>query len=90
MTTLRIVAAAIRHDDLVFSVPRPGRHHNVLHAIYARGLRESPIRESHEQGFLDSEGTFRTREEAAVIARDAGQLLDRAKRAAGLFSEDVW
>ncbi|MGE4043393.1 MAG: hypothetical protein AB7F35_00970 [Acetobacteraceae bacterium] len=46
-----------------------------------------------QQGFVDSQGQFLTREEAWKVAEAAGQLLDRAPtdgRGGTLYSEDVW
>lgn len=89
---LRVVAAALRvRGGLVLSVPQPGRHHHIIHAMRALGA-EAPYEGA--QGFLLSDGSFADRHHAADVARAAGQLLDRAPTAggwhAGLFSEDVW
>lgn len=84
---LTIVAAAIKKGDDIFMVPRPGRHNHVFellkrHAITSRGTT---------QGFLDSEGKFRTRIEAARIAYDAQQYLNQpTKCQETLLTEDVW
>ena len=82
-----IEAAAISHDGIVYSVPRPGRHHNVCHVMMAQGLPPETMR---LQGFVTSTGRFVDRREAAIIARDAGQLLRKTNPTDLLFSEDVW
>lgn len=85
----RIVRAAIRHvEGDVYSVPPPGRHHDVIRSMGERyQYRRS---EGHVQGFLTSVGRFVDRDEAWGIAEQAGQLLPRATGAGHLFSEDVW
>lgn len=42
------------------------------------------------QGFLTNENWFVTREEAAIIAKDAGQLKGGKQIATTLTSEDLW
>lgn len=86
----RILRAAIRHvEGDVYSVPPPGRHHDVIRNMGDRyQYRRSEGK--HEQGFLTSEGRFVDRAEAWGIAERAGQLLPRATGAGALFSEDVW
>lgn len=86
---LRVTAAAIRDiDGVVFSVPPPGRHHNVIWLMAEKHLRPCPpIR---NQGFLLSDGSFAERKPAKIIAERAGQLLPRASELEELFSEDVW
>jgi hypothetical protein len=88
--TERIVAAALQVDGMAISLPAPNRHHNVIHAMHKRGWMDES-REEIAQGFVTSTGRFVEREEAFVIAKAAGQLLDRSNRTFGyLFSEDVW
>jgi hypothetical protein len=85
-----IVAAAIQdwNDGNVYSVPQPGRHHDVIQLMTRSGCK-TPI--AGDQGFLTSEGKFVSRSEAKEIAEAANQLLPRADcRGGHLFSEDVW
>ncbi len=85
-----IERAAIRYQGTVYSVPRPGRHHNVAHMMNEQGMDTITML---DQGFVTSEGRFVDRKEAAVIAAAAGQLgIVRAKTnpVNQLFSEDVW
>jgi hypothetical protein len=87
--TERIAAAAIRFNETVLSLPAPARHHHCIRAATHVGYED--WRPEHEQGFVTSTGRFVGREEAARIAMNAGQLLDRARmHPVGLFSEDVW
>lgn len=83
----RIVAAAIRYGDAVYTVPPPGRHHNVCHLMAAAGLEPETMR---DQGFVTSTGRFVDRHQAAIIARSAQQLLRKTNPTDLLFSEDVW
>jgi hypothetical protein len=85
---LRVVAAAIRDvDGEVFSVPPPGRHHNIIQLMCDKGRECSSL---ECQGFLLSDGSFAQRKPAKVVAINAGQLLPRASTLGELFSEDVW
>lgn len=85
---LKVVAAAIIDTDgTVFSVPPPGRHHNVIHKMADAGRPCPPI---DNQGFLLSDGRFARRKPAKRVARKAGQLLPNASKLDILFSEDVW
>ena len=70
-----------------YTVPRPGRHHNVIRKMVEAG-RPKPI--SGKQGFVLSDGRFVGREEARVVAFEAGQLKQPARFSDKLFSEDVW
>lgn len=82
-----IVAAAIKEGNMVCSVPKPGRHHDVIREMARSGV---PIPIAGQQGFLTSEGHFVNRYEARDIARMAGQILTKTGNPDQLFSEDVW
>lgn len=82
-----IVAAAIKQDGMVCSVPRPGRHSCVIRAMDTAGIRIPIV---GEQGFLTSDGLFVDRRRALKIAAAAGQLTTTRERAYELFSEDLW
>lgn len=85
---LTVERAAILHSDgTVYSVPRPGRHHNVIALMISLGF-PAPIR--GEQGFLLSDGSFARRRPALRIARKAGQIKREHAPGIGLFSEDMW
>jgi hypothetical protein len=83
--TLRIATAAVRRDGLIFSIPRPGRHHDIIPLAVQAGAK-APIRQG-EQGFLTSEGDFVDRRWAAQIAFQAGQIIELKAK---LYSEDLW
>lgn len=90
-----IVAAAIKpKSGVVCSVPRPGRHADVIRQMAASGF---PIPITGEQGFLTNDGLFVDRYKAREIAEKAAQLIPRAGSGIPhvvdhpqLFSEDVW
>lgn len=89
----RVVAAANRYGDvLVVSA----RHHDKLMNAQLKRLVEAGIIQSphtRDQGFIDNEGNFLTREEAVVVAREAGQInFCRPKNnpERELFSEDLY
>lgn len=87
----RIVAAAIRYKGVSYSVPAPGRHHNVM--TYMRDNFGLGIKAHEEEGFMTDRDRFVDREEAWFIAELAGQLLPIAptdRRGGTLYSEDVW
>lgn len=91
---LRVECAAILWTDRdrkvghIYSVQRPGRHHDVIRVMAEAGL-PTPI--TGEQGFLLNDGRFVRRKAALRIARQAEQLIrEPTAPAHGLFSEDVW
>lgn len=92
----RIVAAAIKQEGMVCSVPRPGRHAHVIRAMAAAGI---PIPINGTQGFLTSDGLFVDRRTARKIADKTGQTIKSCVGPDGvpftrehteLFSEDLW
>ena len=80
------VAVKRRSDGKVFSLPRPARHCHILNSYW----KEHGERLIGNQGFIASDGKFYDRKHAKVLAKKAGQLLDRAGDGPFLFSEDVW
>jgi len=84
-----IEAAVIFYNDVIYSVPRPGRHHNVCHMMVAAGLPTEAMR-LQNQGFVTGTGRFVDRYEAARIARAAGQIVREPTPPDMLTSEDVW
>lgn len=89
MTTRTAVAAAVQTaDGIIHFLPPPHRHHHIVHAmnnntdshlIVARGV----------QGFVMSDGTFASREEAGKCAIKSGQIKELA-HPPKLYSEDLW
>lgn len=84
---LRVVAAAIRKEDgRVFSIPPPGRHHDVIREMNMNG----GFRQEDEQGFLLNDGRFVGRKAALTVALYSEQIKQAKWPAHGLFSEDLW
>lgn len=75
--------AATPHQCIV-SMPRPGRHGDVLHRV--------PTALASTQGFLTSTGRFVNRREGWKIAEAAGQFCEDAPTGTPgtLYSEDLW
>lgn len=88
--SVRIVGvgvAAIRdHDGTIYSVPRPGRHHDVIRLMVEKG-RPTPI--TGTQGFLLTDGRFAMRKEAGRLAIASGEI-SALKWPPDLYSEDLW
>lgn len=81
-----IVAAAISKDGKVWSVPKPGRHNDVI-LLICNELNILYVGCEYHQGFLTSKGRFVERMEAARIAYEAGQITEKKYK---LYSEDLW
>ena len=84
---LTIIAAAVRFQGVIFSMPRPHRHHHILHAQTGMGLRGLAHR---DQGFLLSDGTYADRAAAWIIAKNAKQFKGEPHHPEHLFTEDLW
>ena len=83
-----IGVAIISHNGEVISLPKPNRHHNVIHYMVKELNHPTSIR--GQQGFITENGTFVDRVSAKYIARFHNQLLEREAGLEELFSEDVW
>jgi hypothetical protein len=82
-----ITGVAIKKDGVVYSLPKPNRHHDVIRMMI-RDYEVAP--HSGEQGFIDNLGDFYLRKPAKLIAILNNQLIARAGNDEELFSEDVW
>lgn len=74
-------------EGKLYTLPRPNRHHHVIHLIYQETGEQV---DTDSQGFVTSSGRYVEREEALEIARNAGQLLPCHFHKTQLFSESVW
>jgi hypothetical protein len=83
-----ILSAALCCREVIFSMPRPNRHHHILQAAFPAG--ETPPPYPLYQGFLTTTGRFVDRFDAMVIAREAGDFKDGDPKRPELFSEDLW
>lgn len=93
----RITTAAVRLNRLIFHMPRPYRHSDIVAAAFTQGARGASI--AGQQGFLTNAGRFVDRVEARQIAERADQILANERDAKGvpfkrihpeLFTEDLW
>lgn len=86
-----ITHVAIRFGGVVYSLPSPCRHHDVIrHIVECQGVKYVDARDE-DQGFLDDRGRYLTRKRALIVARQVGQLRpDRPILHGMLFSENVW
>ncbi len=81
--SLRIVAAANKHGDCIFTGVH---HHLILWQMACCGVKIGGI-----QGFMSSDGKFVDREEARKIAQAAGQIVNPLSHSPKeLFSEELW
>lgn len=88
----RIETAAIRVDGVVWTLPRPARHHVLIAAWGWAHYGAKPGRiDQHDQGFVTSKGRFVDRKEGAAIAVAAKQILPRWENPpTNLTSEHLW
>lgn len=92
-----IIAAAIKIADVVCFIPRPARHHHVLHSLAKsfNGRTDGGYTEE-VQGFVTDSGDFLDREEAMKHALECNQTLvgrirnPNSYNGPELFSEDLW
>ena len=85
----QITAAAIRYRGVVYTLPPPNRHFQII-TFLLKQLGEDRMGEN-QQGFIDEEGTFLTRKGALAVALDSKQILPTANvRGDQLYSEDLW
>lgn len=81
-------AAIIGYDGLVYSLPIPNRHHDIIRVMVQNLGHPKPI--DGEQGFVLTDGSFVDRITAKFHAIANNQLLDRASKSDLLFSECMW
>jgi hypothetical protein len=92
-----IIAAAIKIADVVCFIPKPARHHNVLHSL-SKSFKGRTDRGYTEevQGFLTDEGEFLDRLDAMGHCLNCGQTFvgrirnPNSYMGPELFSEDLW
>ena len=81
-----ITHVAIIRDGIIYSLPKPNRHHNIFAIM-------PPLDEDGDiEGFIDNNGKFLNRDEAYMVAINFGQINRRPGGYNGpkLFSEDLW
>jgi hypothetical protein len=87
---LKVVGVtALDHDGNLFYLPKPYRHPDIIKSMVEVWGCKPPIH-TQTQGFMLNDGRAVDRVAAREVARAAGQLLPKAVKSKGLFSEDVW
>lgn len=83
-----ITQAAIRYNGKIYTLPRPKRHHDIIHHMAGLGFGPECM---HDQGFITNHGIFVDRIEAKKIAREANQFVSTYLYGyEKLYSEDIW
>lgn len=95
-----IEAAAIRWNNRVYTVPKPGRHDTVFAFMAKENPEHTGPFIGDEQGFITDRGAFVDRETAAAIALRSEQVIDPKTQEIldpqelnwppNLYSEDLW
>jgi hypothetical protein len=87
-----ITHVAIRFGGLIYSLPAPNRHHDVIRHIVTTTGAASVDSLGDDQGFLDSAGRYLRRRQALGVAQRAGQLKPgtMGPKLGELYSEDLW
>ena len=81
-----ITHVAIIYKTVLYSLPKPNRHHHIIHQIH---LETGDMDIFGEQGFLDDKGKFLSRVDGLIHAKDCGQLC-RPIIGDWLYSENLW
>ena len=82
-----ITQVAIKdHNGMIYALDKPNRHHDIIRVMAKAGVK-TPI--TGEQGFIDPNGRFVNRIEAAAIAIENKQIKE-LDSPPNLFSEDLW
>lgn len=84
----KIVSVAITWRGMIFSMPKPHRHHHVLLLMREMGLPIESVGQQN-QGFLTDEGLFVDRVDGHKIAAEAGQV-NKPELNYMLISEMLW
>lgn len=85
---MKIKQAAVKDSKgVVHTLPRPKRHHSILHEMFSKGIKTNARGEI--QGFVTERGEFVDRRGAAMIALAGGQI-EALKWPPYLYSEDLW
>ncbi len=82
-----ITHVAIIYNGKLYSLPKPNRHHHIIHQIH---LDTGDMDIYGDQGFLDDQGNFLSRKDALIHAKACNQLNDRPLWDDWLYSENVW
>lgn len=81
-------AAIMGHDLIVYSLPPPNRHHDIIRYMVETFKHPTPI--MGEQGFIADYTLFVNRKDALDIAKKSGQILPGKGIHRELYTEDLW
>jgi hypothetical protein len=89
-----ITHVAIKFQGVVYSLPAPKRHHDVIFKIWEEtgleyGTNRNPDQDE-DQGFLDETGRFYNRKQALAHAQACEQEIKGKILLNMLFSENLW
>ena len=83
----QITHVAVVFNYIIYSLPRPNRHHHVIRSI-------GGCCGGTKQGFLTDDGEYISRRDAFILAKENGQLTrlegEQYYQGNELFSEDLW
>lgn len=68
------VSAAFMMDDVIWYVPRPGRHHHILHSYEYGVFKETAKDKTLHHGFLTNHGNYVSRKRAMFMAARNSQI----------------
>lgn len=80
------VAIISDHNNMVYALATPNRHHHVIYEIY----KETGKQVVGKEGFLDYLGNFLDRKTAKMYAEQNSQIKEGCGKHDDLFSEDLW
>lgn len=85
-----ITQAAIKLETgEIITRSRPSRHSDIISECHKNKVSVSGA----VQGFILNDGTFVNRNEAYIVAKEAGQILESemySSRPVLLYTEDIW
>ncbi len=87
-----ITHVAIRFNGIIYSLPKPNRHHDVIRHIVETTDTKYVDAHGDDQGFLDDKGVYYRRKPALMHAKANNQVKPGAMglRLGELYSEDIW
>ena len=78
---ITVETAALQQDGIVYTLPRPARHCDIIHQVVKQGVSLVGSR----QGFVLSDGTFVDRYQAAGQTDEVN-----GSQIGKLYTEDLW
>lgn len=89
---MTITHVAIRFKEVIYSLPKPNRHHNVIrHIIETTGVKFVNAREDDQEFLVDGVKYCKRRPALSIALRNGQCKSDCLGAKLGmLFSEDIW